>query len=33
MVPGKFIFVNDFPLNANGKMDKNALKQTFYNGK
>jgi hypothetical protein len=33
MVPGKFIFVNEIPLNANGKTDKAALLQMMSDGK
>lgn len=33
MVPGKFIFVNEIPLNENGKIDKSALKLAYINGK
>jgi D-alanine--poly(phosphoribitol) ligase subunit 1 len=29
MVPGKFIFVEDFPLNPNGKIDRNALSEQY----
>jgi acyl-coenzyme A synthetase/AMP-(fatty) acid ligase len=31
MVPGKFIFVNEIPLNDNGKIDKAALLQIIKN--
>ena len=33
MVPGKFIFVEEFPLNLNGKVDVPALKQKYTYGK
>ena len=33
MVPGKFIFVDDIPLNVNGKVDKTALLKIFHHGK
>jgi D-alanine--poly(phosphoribitol) ligase subunit 1 len=29
MIPEKIIFMNDFPLNANGKLDRNALRQQY----
>jgi amino acid adenylation domain-containing protein len=32
MVPGKFIFVNEIPLNVNGKVDKTALKTKYAPG-
>lgn len=33
MVPGKYIFVDEIPLNSNGKTDKTALKLKYYDGK
>ena len=33
MVPGKFIFVDDIPLNLNGKVDKTALVKKYHEGK
>jgi len=33
MVPGKFIFVSEFPLNVNGKVDGNALFRKYLHGK
>jgi amino acid adenylation domain-containing protein len=33
MVPGKFIFVKEIPLNANGKIDTIALKKSLTDGK
>ena len=33
MVPGKIIFVEEMPLNMNGKIDKSALKEKYYHGK
>jgi amino acid adenylation domain-containing protein len=33
MVPGKFIFVDEIPLNANGKVDKAALLNLYHDGK
>lgn len=33
MIPGKFIFVKDIPLNTNGKTDKDALIRNYYHGK
>jgi len=33
MVPGKFIFVNEMPLNVNGKIDKSALLRNYRDGK
>jgi acyl-coenzyme A synthetase/AMP-(fatty) acid ligase len=33
MVPGKLIFVDGFPLNDNGKIDKSALKEKYLDGK
>ena len=33
MVPGKFIFVNEMPLNVNGKIDKSALLKGYADGK
>jgi acyl-coenzyme A synthetase/AMP-(fatty) acid ligase len=32
MVPGKLIFVDGFPLNVNGKIDKSALKEKYFDG-
>lgn len=32
MVPGNIIFVTEMPLNANGKVDKTALKQRYIHG-
>jgi amino acid adenylation domain-containing protein len=33
MVPGKFIFVSEIPLNVNGKVDKAALLKNYNDGK
>jgi amino acid adenylation domain-containing protein len=33
MVPGKFIFVEEIPLNPNGKVDVASLKKTYTDGK
>jgi amino acid adenylation domain-containing protein len=33
MVPGKFIFVDEIPLNVNGKVDKSLLMKRFNDGK
>jgi acyl-coenzyme A synthetase/AMP-(fatty) acid ligase len=33
MVPGKIIFVDEIPLNVNGKTDKALLKQKYFDGK
>lgn len=33
MVPGKFIFVEEIPLNPNGKVDLASLKKTYNDGK
>jgi non-ribosomal peptide synthetase component F len=33
MVPGKYIFVDEIPLNVNGKVDKAVLLKNYYNGK
>ena len=33
MVPGKFIFVNEIPLNLNGKVDMASLKKKYTDGK
>ena len=33
MVPGKFIFVKEIPLNINGKIDKAALVKSYHDGK
>jgi amino acid adenylation domain-containing protein len=33
MVPGKFIFVSEFPFNVNGKVDRNALVRKYLHGK
>jgi amino acid adenylation domain-containing protein len=32
MVPGKFIFVKEIPLNVNGKVDKTALLKSYLDG-
>jgi amino acid adenylation domain-containing protein len=32
MAPGKYIFVNEIPLNANGKVDKAILRQKYSDG-
>jgi len=33
MIPGKFIFVEEIPLNVNGKVDMAALKKIYNDGK
>ena len=33
MIPGKFIFVDEIPLNRNGKTDKQALLNKYFHGK
>jgi acyl-coenzyme A synthetase/AMP-(fatty) acid ligase len=33
MVPGKIVLINEFPLNANGKIDRKALKERYLDGK